>query len=475
MIQGMDEIDATGLAELVRARKVSPRELCEAAIARIERVNPKLNAVVTPMFERALERAAGELPDGPFRGVPFLMKDLGASYGGVRMTAGSRFLAEYVPDFSSELTVRLERAGLVVLGKTNTPEFGILPTTEPHFLGRCKNPWTGEHTTGGSSGGSAAAVAAGMVPMAHANDGGGSIRIPASCCGLFGLKPTRARNPMGPRIGDVMNGLVAEHAVTRSVRDSARLLDATHGHAPGDPYWAPPPVRPYAAELVEGGPRLRVALCLTTPYGTPLHPDAIAATRDAAKLCEELGHHVEEAAPNLDGPMLLQTFMAVWTSGVAMSIAGYAHLLGREPKDEELEPLTRVYRMMGKAVPAPDYLLAIAYLQQMSREVAAFMSKHDVWLTPTLGEPPLRLGELDTPDGDPSALSIRLAHFVPFTPIANITGQPAMSVPLFWNEAGLPVGAHFFGRFGDEGTLFRLAAELERARPWAQRRPPIHA
>ncbi len=474
------ELDATALAELVRRGEVSPRELCEAAIARIDAHDAKLNAVVTPLYERALARAAGELPAGPFRGVPFLLKDLGATIAGVRMTAGSAFLAEYAPDYTSELTHRFERAGLVIVGKTNTPEFGIVPTTESRFLGACKNPWDLERSTGGSSGGSAAAVAAGFVPMAHANDGGGSIRIPAACCGVFGLKPTRARTPLGPRVGDVMNGLVCEHAVTRSVRDSAALLDATAGPDLGDPYVAPPPARPYRDEVGADPGRLRIALTVASPLGTPIDPDCAAAARDTAKLCEELGHRVDEAAPKFDALEVMRSFMIVWTSGLAMTLDAYALTLGRAASAAELEPLTRAYLALGGEARAHHYLLAIAHLQQVTRAIARFMADYDVWLTPTLGEPPPRLGELmpsesnDAVAGvDPLVAAARMAQFVPFTPIANITGQPAMSVPLAATAAGLPLGSHFIARFGDESTLFRLASQLESARPWTPRRPRI--
>ncbi|MBM4373891.1 MAG: amidase [Deltaproteobacteria bacterium] len=465
----LDTHDATALAALVRANEVTPLELVDAAIARIEAENPCLNAVVTPMFEAARTRARGPLPDGPFRGVPFLIKDLGPAYAGVRMTGGSTFLAEYVPDWTGELVTRFEAAGLVVVGKTNTPEFGIVPTTESKHLGPCKNPWDLSRSPGGSSGGSAAAVAARLVPMAHANDGGGSIRIPASCCGVFGLKPTRARTPVGPRLGDIMSGLVCDHAVTRSVRDSAALLDATDGLDLGGPYVAPPKSRPFQDEVGAPPGKLRVALMTSSSLGTPVAPECVRAAEDAAKLCEELGHEVTLAAPKIDGYLLTQAFMAVWTSGLAMTIAGYTRLVGRAPADDELEPLTRAYLEMGQRVKAHEYLLAVAHLQQLTRTLAAFMAEFDVLLTPVLGELPLPLGELGSLE--PGMASARAAQLVPFTPLANVTGQPAMSVPLAWSEGGLPVGSHFIARRGEEATLFRLAGQLEAARPWADRRP----
>ncbi len=473
MADVLGDLDATALADLVRRKEVTSRELVDAAIARIEAQNPSLNAVVTPMFEAARRRADGPLEDGPFRGVPFLIKDLGPAYAGVRFTGGSAFLGEFVPNWNGELVERFERAGLIVLGKTNTPEFGIVPTTESRRLGPCKNPWDLSRSAGGSSGGSAAAVAAGFVPMAHANDGGGSIRIPASCCGLFGLKPTRARTPVGPKLGDVMSGLVCEHAVTRSVRDSAALLDAIDGPDRGAPYVAPRKKRNFREEVGAPPGKLRIAMTLESPLGTPVSPECVRATEDAARLCAELGHEVTLAGPKLNGFMLMQTFMAVWTSGVAMTIEAYTMLLGRAPKDGELEPLTLHYANLGRMVPAAQYLLAIAYLQQITRTVAAFMNDYDVLLTPTLADVPRPLGELG-PDAPPESASLLAAAYVPFTPLANITGQPAMSVPLYWTEEGLPVGAQFIARAGEEATLFQLAAQLEAARPWTQRRPALH-
>ncbi|MCJ7683802.1 MAG: amidase [Desulfobacteraceae bacterium] len=462
-------LDATAQAELVRKKEVTAIELVEAAIDRIERLNPRLNAIVTPMYDLALENAKGKLPDGPFTGVPFLLKDLLASYAGVPMSFGSKLLRDFVPDHDSELVARIKRAGLIIAGKTNTPEFGILPTTEPALFGPCRNPWNTERSTGGSSGGSAAAVAAGIVPMAHANDGGGSIRIPASCCGLFGLKPTRGRNPLGPDFGDILSGLVVEHAVTRSVRDSAALLDATSGPDIGDPYWAPPPERPFVEEIGAKPEKLRIAFTKETADGSELHPDCVKAVEDAAGLCSDLGHEVEEASPVLDSKQITQSFMVLWAAGNASTLKA----LGASK--EQVEPLSWALYEMGCGFQAPDYLLAIQTIQNISRIVARFFVEYDIWLTPTLGEPPVPLGTFDSTEKDPMAGFTRSVKYVPFTPIANVTGQPAMSVPLFWNDEGLPVGSHFIGRFGDEATLFRLAAQLEEARPWVDKRPPVSA
>ncbi len=473
--EGYAFMDATEQAELVRQKKVKPVELVDSAIERIERLNPKVNAVITPTYEQAREAAQGALPEGPFRGVPFLLKDLGASYAGTRMAWGSAFMRNFVPDHDSELVRRLKRAGFVFLGKTNTPELGIVPTTEPTLFGATRNPWDLARSPGGSSGGSAAAVAAGIVPIAHANDGGGSIRIPASCCGIFGVKPTRARNSLGPDLGDIMGGLVVEHAVTRSVRDSAALLDATAGPEVGDPYWAPPPVRPYAQEVGIDPGRLRIAFSITAPTGTKVHADCVEAVHDTARLCADLGHEVIEARPEINGQLLVQAFTTVWASGCASAIDGFAFLTGRRPSHELFEPLTWSLYEMGQRITSSAYLLAQIALQRISRQASAFWEEYDIWLTPTLAEPPVPLGTFDAAPDNPMQGFYRAVDYVPFTPIANATGQPAMSVPLYWNKEGLPVGTHFVARFGDEGMLFRLAAQLEAARPWADRRPLVHA
>jgi len=461
--------DATAQAELVRNKDVEPIELVEAAIERIERLNPTLNAVITPMYDLARARATGALPDGPFRGVPFLLKDIMASHAGVRMAMGSKLLQNFVPDHDSELVVRLKRAGLIILGKTNLPEFGILPTTEPELFGACRNPWDTDRTTGGSSGGAAAAVAAGMVPMAHANDGGGSIRIPAACCGLFGLKPTRARNPMGPDFGDVISGLVVEHAVTRSVRDSAALLDATAGPDVGDPYWAPPTARPYVQEVGADPGKLRIAYTSNAATGARVHADCVRAVESVAKLCSDLGHAVEGAALDINGEMVHDAFSVLWAAGCGSTLKA----LG-STKDQ-VEPLTWALKEICDNFSAADYVIALMTLQNISRAVARFFLDYDVLLTPTVAEPPVALGTFDAPPDNPLAAIERAAAFACFTPLCNMTGQPGMSLPLFWNDDNLPVGIHFAGRFGDEATLFRLAAQLEAARPWADRRPPVSA
>jgi len=471
-------LDATAQAELVRRREVKPIELVDAAIERIERINPAINAVVTPMFEQARTLAMSELPDGPFTGVPFLLKDLIASYAGVRMASGAMILRDFVPDYDSELVTRLKRTGLIILGKTNTPELGLMATTEPRLFGPSRNPWDTGRITGGSSGGSAAAVAAGLVPMAHGNDGGGSIRIPASCCGIFGLRPTRARNPLGPEYGDIQSGLVVEHALTRSVRDSAALLDATSGPMLGDPYWAPPPARPFLQEVGANPGQLRIAFTVTTnatPSGAAVHGDCVSAVHEAARLCADLGHKVEEVPPPVPGEQVLLALGTLWGAGCVWTVDRVAFLMGQAPTPEKFEPNTWLLYELGRQHSASAYLGALETVQRIARDVSCFLVNYDVWLTPTLSEPPVPLGTFDYNPDNPWHGRIREGDFVPFTTLCNLTGQPAMSVPLFWNAEGLPIGTQFIGRFGDEATLFRLAAQLEAARPWADRRPPVSA
>ena len=476
VLDGMLALDAVGQAELVRRGEVSAMELVSAAIARIEALDPVLNAVVIREFDRALDTARAPLPAGPFTGVPFLLKDLAVEWDGVRFTEGSAFLRDNISTHDQELTRRLRRAGVVLLGKTNTPEFGLLPTCEPALFGPTRNPWDLGRTPGGSSGGAAAAVAAGMVPFAYGNDAGGSIRFPASCCGVFGLKPTRARLPFGPEYGDVFSGLAVEFALTRSVRDAAALLDAVAGPDLGDPYWAPPPAQAYAAEISAEPARLRIAYCDRTPTGTPVHPDCIAAVRDAAALCESLGHDiVERELPGVydQSPPTLD---AIDAGAVAWILAYWVRKLGREPDADEIEPLTRAWWDATRGVTAADYLLAVQDAQALSRTLARFFTDIDLWLTPTLAEPPVPVGEISGTADDPDRVMQQIGSFIGFPAwVANATGNPAMSVPLVWNANQLPIGVHFLGRFGDEATLLRLAAQLERARPWSERRPPAPA
>jgi amidase len=467
-------LDATAQAALVRRGEVSPLELVDGAIARIEARNPELNAVIHPLFESARAAAAGPLPDGPFKGVPFLLKDLGAELAGTPFCEGSDFAGDYVSTHDQELTTRFLAAGFVVCGKTNTPEFGILPTTEPRRFGPSINPWNRAHSTGGSSGGSAAAVAAGMVPVAHANDGGGSIRIPASCCGLVGLKPTRARVSLAPAYGDLMGGLVVEHAVTRSVRDSAAILDAVAGPVTGDPYWAPPLSGPSFAAATERPPgALRVALVTASPTGSAVHPDCVQAAEEAAALCESLGHHVVPASLDIDGDAFVAHFINTWAAANAWVLLDWEQRVGRVATEEDVEPLSWALISIGRSLDAGQYLQSVQELQKMSRSIAQAFETFDVLLTPTLCEPPAVLGTFDSPPGEPLAGLFRAASYVPFTPPFNVTGQPGISLPLHWNAAGLPIGVQFVGRFGAEETLLSLAAQLEQAKPWAARRPAL--
>jgi amidase len=469
-------LDATAQAQLVRNGQVSPSELVDGAIERIERLNPALNAVIHPLFDRARQEAAGALADGPFRGVPFLLKDFAAELAGTPFREGTALSGDYVSSTTQELTARFIRAGFVICGKTNTPEFGILPTTEPARYGATRNPWDVTRTTGGSSGGSAAAVASGMVPVAHANDGGGSIRIPAACCGLFGLKPTRGRNSLAPQYGDLMGGLVAEHVLTRSVRDSAAILDATAGAVPGDPYEAPPlrGTSFLAATRADPAP-LRVGLLTSSPTGSVVDPACVAAAEHAATLCESLGHRVEPAALPVDGNAIIEHFINAWAAGQAWVMRDWEARIGRPGTEADVEPLTWALVEMGRALDAGTYLDSVKQLQGLTRTIAGVFETYDLLLTPTLAEPPVPLGTFDAPADAPILALLRAGDFVPFTPVFNVTGQPAASIPLSHSASGLPLGSHFVARFGEEETLFALAAQLERAAPWADRLPAVRA
>jgi amidase len=482
--------DAIALGELIRNGEVNPKELLETTMQRIEKLNPQLNAVIHKMYDQARDTAedwssaikAGRAAGVVFCGVPFLLKDLIAEYNGVPFHEGSLAVKGYVSKLDSELVKRQKAGGLIIIGKTNTPEFGCLPTTEPALYGPTVNPWNPSLTPGGSSGGSAATVAAGIVPMAHGNDGGGSIRIPASCCGLFGLKPTRGRNPLGPLFGDWGSGIIHEHGVTRTVRDSAALLDVTSGPDVGDPYYAPPRERPFLEEVGREVGHLKIGFLTSIPKGwheeeTKLHSDCESAVKDAARLCESLGHFVEEIAPDqLSHPNIAVTFGYIFSCFVGHVVAYWEKELGKKIKQDELEPVTwGRYQACFKRTGA-DYLVAVEEIQRFSRKIARWYHEggYDLLLSPTMTIPPTKLGAFQpTPDDPMKWLGVTLS-FVAFTRIQNMTGQPAMSVPLFWNEDNIPIGVQFAGRFGDEATLFRLAAQLEQARPWGDRRPPIH-
>jgi amidase len=465
--------DGMGLAKLVREKHVKPVELVDAAIARIEAHNPALNAVIWTMFDRARDMAKAKLPDGPFRGVPFLLKDILGEMEGVPTRQGSRLVPAVPAEQNSELVNRFLKAGLIPLGKTNVPEFGLVATTESKLYGPARNPWNTAHSTGGSSGGSGAAVASGMVPMAHANDGGGSIRIPASACGLVGLKPTRARNPLGPVLGDVMAGLVSEHIVARSVRDVAAMLDVTAGADLGDPYAAPHGPKSWLRASRKTPHKLRIAFARTKLDGSALHPDCVAAVEHAAGLCTALGHKVEEASPPVDPNAMMGPFMALWTGGLAMLVDAVTAQTGTKPGPDTLEGLTLGLYEAGKAVTASQHLMAVAGIQQIARAVAHWHQTYDVWLTPTLGLPPIPLGLFDGNETDPQKGFALMIDYVPFTALQNGTGQPAINLPLHWSAEGLPIGTQFVGRFGEEAVLLQLATQLEKAHPWKKKHPPV--
>ena len=478
MTDDFAHLDATAQAELVRSGEVSPVELVDAAIARVEALNPELNAVIHDLSEEGRAAAAGEVPHGPFRGVPFLLKDLGACLAGMPLNMGLRPLkdANFRMPVDTTLGARFRDAGFVTIGKTNTPEMGILPTTEPDLYGASRNPWNTEHSTGGSSGGSAAAVASGMVPVAHANDGGGSIRIPASECGLVGLKPTRQRTSEGPMIGDNMSGLTVELVVSKSVRDTAAILDAVHGPVPGDPYVAPPPQRPYVDELEADPKGLRFGLVTESFTADAIDPVVVEAVQSAAKALEGLGHEI--TTPDLgqfQQADVEPTFMARWAAGQAQGLATLGGMIGREITSDDVEPLTWALAEMGKGISAPDYLMAVAQHQLISRGIAGLYDSFDLMLTPTLGEPPPPLGTFDDSGDDPMRAIQRASLTATFTAVFNVTGQPAISLPLHQTEEGLPVGVQIVAPFGREDLLIAVAAQLERAEPWADRRPPVFA
>ena len=481
-------MDATAQAELVRSGEASAEELTRAAIERAERLNPELNAIIHPLYEQGLADARGDLPDGPFRGVPFLFKDLGACLAGQPLHMGVKALkeADFRLPFDTYLGERFRAAGLVTIGKTNTPELGILPTTEPDIYGPTHNPWDLERTPGGSSGGSAAAVAAGIVPIAHANDGGGSIRIPASCCGLVGLKPSRGRTSLGPVTGDTMSGLTVELMLSRSVRDVATALEATHGPAPGDPYVAPAPTRPYTDEIGTDPGALRIAV-LTEPIGAghvKVDPVVVAATREAAKLLEGLGHEVDDDAPAIpeDAIDLIETFLTRWYAGQTETLEQLGLLLGRELGPDDVEPLTWAMAQEGKRRHSGQYLAAVSQHQAVGRMLGMwFESGHDLLLTPTLGELPPPLGSFDDSGPEPLQTIYRGESMACFTAAINATGNPAISLPLGWSrhETGgafgapshIPIGVQLIAPLGREDVLLRVASQLEVAQPWADRFP----
>lgn len=472
-------LDATAQAELVRAGDASASELVDDAIARVEKLNPELNAVIHTRFDRAREEARGPLPDGPFRGVPLLFKDLMAEVEGDPIHEGMKFLrdANFRADHTSALARKYLDAGFVCIGRTNAPELGIVPTTEPEAYGPSRNPWDTTRTTGGSSGGSAAAVASGMVAVAHANDGGGSIRIPASCCGLVGLKPSRGRTSLMPDFSVIDDLLITELCVTRSVRDTAGVLDAVHGAATGDTVRAPAPLRPYRDEVGAAPGKLRIGLLTHNPLDTgQIHPDCAAAATETARLLETLGHSVEETFPKaLVDPALVGHFTTLWAGTLVYNLRYWERKVGREITADDVEPLTWALAEMGRAISAPDFIDAQHAALELGRAVEEWHeSGYDLLITPTLGEPPVEIGTFTTPE-EPFLGFVRAATFVPYTPLGNITGAPAISLPMHWNAENLPIGVQLMGAYGREDLLLRVASQLEHAQPWIDRIPPVHA
>jgi len=488
MSDALGDHDATALAALVRAGEVKPLELVDAAIARIETLDPQLNSVIHRRFERARAEAAalGAGPSanaGPFAGVPFLVKDVTCHQAGEPFHEGMRFLRDrqWRADSDTYLAARFRAAGLITVGRTNTPELGIVPTTEPVAYGPTRNPWDRSRSPGGSSGGSAAAVAAGLVPAAHANDGGGSIRIPASACGLVGLKPSRGRTSLGPDASFTAL-VVCEHVVCRTVRDSAAFLDAVAGPMPGDPYMTAPPARPFADEVGADPGSLRIGLLATAPAALDavVAPDCAAAAEDTARLLESLGHHVEVSHPGaLDLPDWALHFITLWSAGVSLGLDRWSARTGAAIGADDVEPLTWTLAEMARALPTPALLRSLDWLMRTSRLVAEWWEPpdsaggFDLLLTPTLAEPPVPLGTFDSPPDNPLAGFMRAASFTPFTPPVNVTGQPAVSLPLAQSADGLPIGVQLVAAYGREDVLLRVAAQLEEANPWANRCPPI--
>ncbi|BBM86535.1 amidase [Candidatus Uabimicrobium amorphum] len=485
--------DALGLADLVKRKEVTPLELVEESIRRIEETNPKLNAVIIRMFDHAREMAQKPVSDGVFAGVPFLIKDLVSTYKGFPFTRGCKGLKNYIAPEDSELMKRYKATGVIVVGKTNTPEFGLMGVTEPEAYGPTVTPWNVQHTSGGSSGGSASSIAAGFVPMASGGDGGGSLRIPASCCGLFGLKPSRGRTPTGPK-GEHWQGAAVEHIITRSVRDSAAMLDATNGGDIGSPYIIQPPTRKYMEEITTDPGKLRIAFSTQSPVGGDVHPECIQAVNNAAKLLSELGHDVEEKTPDYDGLELATSYLTMVFGETAVEIDHLKSMLGRKATRKDVEAVTWTLALLGRSFSAYEFAKAKRNWNTFSRAMQCFHQTYDVYLTPTIATPPPKVGETAPrlleilgikvvnllglgktlkASGIVDKMAKQMLEKFPFTQLANLTGQPAMSVPLHWTAEGLPCGVQFVAPLGDEATLFRLAAQLEKAQPWFEKTPVI--
>jgi amidase/6-aminohexanoate-cyclic-dimer hydrolase len=464
--------DGLGLADLIATGQISPLELLFAVRQRTEALNPKLNAFCQLFFEKAETQIQAGLNRGPFRGVPFALKDLGLYLAGTVTSGGSRVWSSEVASFDSTLSERYRQAGLVIFGKTNSPELGLTVTTESALYGQTHNPWNAGRTAGGSSGGAAAVVASRILPMAHASDGGGSIRVPASCCGAFGFKPTRSRVPLGPSQFEGWNGCSHHHAITISVRDSAALLDACGGAELGSPFFSPRPERPFLSEIAVDPAGLRIAVLASAPTGVPIDAECAKAVTNTAKLCETLGHHVEEASWPPDMESLREAFSTLVQVSIARRLDEGAAILGRPVEQTDVEAVTWALMQAGMRISAVTYSHAIHHQHQIGLAFARFLERYDLILCPTLAKPPIPLGILAL-SREPQAWFKDFLEFCPFTSFANMTGQPSMSVPLHWTPDGLPVGTMFTGRFGEDATLFRIAGQLERAQPWATCRPDI--
>ena len=473
----LGRLDGLAQAELVAHGELSASELLDAAIARSDQVNPAINALVLPMFDEARKVSRADLPSGAFQGLPFLLKDAFATYAGQPTSNGSRLFAGRAAAHDSHLVTRFKQSGVVELGKTNTPEFGSLCPTEPALFGPTRTPWNTEHSAGGSSGGSAAAVAARIVPMAHASDGAGSIRIPASCCGLVGLKTSRGRISHAPGLGENIGGMMAEGVVSLSVRDTAAMTDACAGPAPGDPYAAPPFVRPLMAAMRAAPHRLTIALTRHSLLPTELHPDCVLAVDHAARLCRDLGHEVIEDRPPLDGEEYVRRYSRFWPMSATRTLRREIQASGSEDCLEQVEAFNRFLYEVGSRQSAADYVLDLEWFQATTRAFANWFEsrRYDLWLTPTLGMPPPRLGYFDADVLGGAEVLRRFIAFLPFTTFNNMMGTPGITLPLHWNSDGLPVGTHFTARYGDEETLVQLAVQLESAHPWIDRLPPICA
>lgn len=467
--------DAIGLAGLVARGEVTPAELLSTAIARAEALDAHINALSQKHYDLARRAIKSGLPNGPLKGVPFLLKDISMQLAGTVTTNGCRLFADNVAQHDSTLVERYKRGGLVIFGKTNTPEMGLAASTETKLNGVTRNPWNPERTPGGSSGGAAAAVACGIVPAAHGSDGGGSIRIPASCCGLFGLKPTRARVPLGPLVGESWGSLGSVHALTRSVRDSAALLDATHGAAAGDPYAAPAVERPYLQELTARPGKLRVALQMSPLSGSPVDAECITAAMNAARLMQSLGHEVEEAMPPGDPEELGGAAWTLVATGVSATLNRRVRALGRTLCEDDVEAVTWRAIQHAATLSAVNFADALLAIHMHGRRMASFHERYDVVMSPTLGEVPVMLGPQRMSNPNASEYSAALQRFTPFTNLFNMSGEPSMSVPLHWTPENLPVGVMFSAAFGREDLLFRLAAQLEVAQPWFDRVPAVQA